>query len=82
MTLDEILHGLFPDGHHVKTSKDGWITGNGKRRGGEPIAVVGVANGVPLDAAGACCNWARTCWAWWKRAATPRSWCWWIRKGS
>ena len=52
MTLDEILHGLFPEGHHIKTSKDGWITGNGKRHGGEPIAVIGVANGVALDAAG------------------------------
>ena len=52
MTLDEILHGLFPSGHSVETSKDGWITGNGNRRSGEPIAVIGVANGVPLDAAG------------------------------
>ena len=52
MTLDEILHGLFPSGHSVKTSKDGWITGDGSRRGGKPIAVIGIANGVPLDAAG------------------------------
>ena len=52
MTLDEVLHGLFPDGHGVKTSKDGWITGHGERRGGGPIAVIGVANSAPLDAAG------------------------------
>ena len=52
MTLDEVLKGLFPSGHDVKASKDGWITGHGKRRGGEPIAVIGVANGVPLGAAG------------------------------
>ena len=52
MTLDEVLKGLFPDGHGVKTSKDGWITGHGKRRGGEPIAVIGVANGRPLGSAG------------------------------
>ena len=52
MTLDEILQSLFPEGHDVKTSKDGWITGHGKRRGGEAIAVIGVANGVPLSTAG------------------------------
>ena len=52
MTLDEVLHGLFPSGHHVKVSKDGWITGQGKRRGGAPVEVIGVANGVPLGAAG------------------------------
>ena len=52
MTLDKILKGLFPSGHDVKVSKDGWITGHGKRRDGDPIAVVGVANGVRLGAAG------------------------------
>ena len=52
MTLDEVLKALFPSGHDIRTSTDGWITGHGKRRGGEPIAVIGVANGVPLDAAG------------------------------
>ena len=52
MTLDEVLVGLFPSGHHVTTSEDGWITGHATRRGGEPIAVIGVANGVPLGAAG------------------------------
>lgn len=52
MTLDEVLKSLFPSGHDVAISKDGWITGHGKRRGGEPIAVIGVANGVPLSTAG------------------------------
>lgn len=52
MTLDEILKGLFPAGHEVEASKDGWITGHGKRHDGGPIAVIGVADGVPLGAAG------------------------------
>ncbi len=52
MTLDEVLKGLFPAGHEVKASKDGWITGLGKRHDGGPIAVIGVANGAPLGAAG------------------------------
>ena len=53
MTLDEVLEGLFPSGHDIRTSTDGWITGHGACRGGTPIAVIGVANGVPLGAAGA-----------------------------
>ena len=52
MTLDEVLKGLFPIGHSIKTGKDGLITGHGRRRGGEPIAVIGVADGVALGAAG------------------------------
>ena len=52
MTLDEVLKGLFPTGHHVAVSKDGWITGHGETRGGVPITVIGVANGVPLGTAG------------------------------
>ena len=52
MTLDEVLEGLFPTGHDVAVSKDGWITGHGKTRDGARIAVIGVANGVPLGAAG------------------------------
>ena len=52
MTLDEVLKSLFPHGHDVKTSHDGWITGHGKRRDGGTIAVIGVANGVPLGTAG------------------------------
>jgi malonate decarboxylase gamma subunit len=52
MTLDEILKGLFPSGHDVKTSAAGIITGTGKRKNGEVIAVIGVANGVALGTAG------------------------------
>ena len=52
MTLDDVLEGLFPSGHDVRISKDGWITGHAGRRGGEPVAVIGVANGVPLGTAG------------------------------
>jgi malonate decarboxylase gamma subunit len=52
MTLDEILKGLFPSGHDVKTSAAGIITGTGKRKQGEDIAVIGVANGVALGTTG------------------------------
>jgi malonate decarboxylase gamma subunit len=52
MTLDEILKGLFPSGHDVKTSAAGIITGTGKRKNGEAIAVIGVANGEALGTAG------------------------------
>src|SRR5271154_2553403 len=53
MTLDEILKGLFPLGHDVKTSAAGLITGTGKRKwGGVPITVIGVANGAALGTAG------------------------------
>jgi malonate decarboxylase gamma subunit len=52
MTLDEILKGLFPSGHDVKTSAAGIITGTGKRKDGEAIAVIGVANGEALGTAG------------------------------
>jgi malonate decarboxylase gamma subunit len=38
MTLDEILKGLFPSGHDVKTSAAGLITGAGKRKQGGSIA--------------------------------------------
>jgi malonate decarboxylase gamma subunit len=51
MTLDEILKGLFPSGHDVKTSLEGVITGAGKRKNGKAIAVIGVANGAPLGTA-------------------------------
>ena len=52
MTLDEILKGLFPSGHDVKTSAAGIITGTGKRKNSEAIAVIGVANGEALGTAG------------------------------
>ncbi len=62
MTLDEILKGLFPSGHDVKTSPEGVITGAGKRRSGKAIAVIGVANGAPLGTAGVLL-WRRRCCA-------------------
>ncbi len=52
MTLDEVLAGLFPGGHRVQVSADGWITGDATRKTGEPIAVIGVAHGVALGTAG------------------------------
>jgi len=52
MTLDEILEGLFPSGHAVKTGPEGVVTGAGKRKNGQAVAVIGVANGAPLGTAG------------------------------
>ena len=52
MTLDDVLKSLFPSGHLVKVSADGWITGSATRKTGTPISVIGVANGVALGAAG------------------------------
>ena len=52
MTLDDVLKGLFPAGHDVKVSPDGLITGTAKRKQGDPISVIGVANGAPLGTAG------------------------------
>ena len=51
MTLDEVLIGLFLAGHDVKTSATGVITGEGTRKNGEAVAIVGVANGAPLGTA-------------------------------
>jgi malonate decarboxylase gamma subunit len=51
MTLDEVLKGLFPSGHDVKTSADGVIIGAGKRKDGGAISVIGMANGSALGAA-------------------------------
>ena len=52
MTLDEVLASLFPGGHHVQVSSQGWITGHATRRTGEPISVLGVAHGAALGTAG------------------------------
>jgi malonate decarboxylase gamma subunit len=52
MTLDEVLDGLFPSGHDVKADTAGIIIATGKRKQGEVIAVIGVANGAALGTAG------------------------------
>lgn len=52
MTLDEVLHSLFPSGHQVNVSEAGWITGTAKRKTGGPISVIGVAHGTALGTAG------------------------------
>lgn len=52
MTLDEVLAGLFPSGHHMTVSKDGLITGHARRKSGGDLAVIGVANGEPLGGHG------------------------------
>ena len=52
MTLDEVLGSLFPAGHHVAVSAEGWITGHATRKTGGAVSVIGVANGVALGTAG------------------------------
>lgn len=52
MTLDEVLKSLFPKGHRVQVSPDGWITGTAALKSGAPLSVIGVANGVALGVAG------------------------------
>jgi malonate decarboxylase gamma subunit len=52
MTLDEVLHSLFPSGQQVKISPSGWITGSATRKTGGPISVIGVAHGTALGTAG------------------------------
>ena len=52
MTLAEVLKSLFPNGHQVQVSPDGWITGQATLKSGGPISVIGVANGVALGVAG------------------------------
>lgn len=52
MTLDEVLNGLFPNGHQVTISEEGWITGAAKTKQGLPISVIGVAHGVALGTKG------------------------------
>ena len=52
MTLDDVLAGLFPDGHDVRRESD-VLTGDGKLADGARIAVVGAINGAPLAPEGA-----------------------------
>ena len=47
MTLDEVLTGLFPDGHQVTQDGD-VVTGTGPLSDGGQIAVIGLVNGAPL----------------------------------
>ena len=53
MTLDDIVGRLFPYGHDIDIGATNLVTGFGKRRRGGSVAVVGIANGEPLDARGA-----------------------------
>lgn len=52
MTRDEILTGLFPDGHAV-AERDGLFFGQGKLGGTEAVAVMGIAEGSVLGVEGA-----------------------------
>ena len=47
MTLDEVLQGLFPDGHSVER-RGNVLTGHGPLTGGGEIAVIGIVDGAPL----------------------------------
>ena len=50
MTLDEILDGLFPNGHGVERRGD-CVVGAGVLPGGGEIAVIGIVDGRPLSPA-------------------------------
>lgn len=52
MTRDEMLAGLFPDGHEV-TVREGIVTGTGMLPGGGSAHVVGVEGGEMLGVEGA-----------------------------
>ncbi|WP_019903717.1 biotin-independent malonate decarboxylase subunit gamma [Methylobacterium sp. 77] len=52
MTLAEILHSLFPDGHGVEIA-DGLVGGDGPFGSGR-LAVVGIDGNTPLGIEGAC----------------------------
>jgi len=52
MPLAEILRSLFPAGHQVEIRQDGLIMGDGKRRSGSVVAVVGIADGTALGISG------------------------------
>lgn len=48
MKLDEILPRLFPAGHDIRVGGDHLILGTGRRAGGGPVEVIGIADGTPL----------------------------------
>ena len=48
MTLDEILKSLFPGGHTVQRSSFNTLSGMGRRDADGDVAVVGIADGVPI----------------------------------
>ena len=52
MTLDEVLAGLFPSGHSLSISAEGWVTGTAKRTAGGDIAVIGIVHGQTLGTQG------------------------------
>lgn len=47
MTLDEVLRGLFPEGHSIDQTGH-LLTGHGPVKDGGEIAVIGIVNGAPL----------------------------------
>ncbi len=48
MTLDEVLTGLFSQGHKIVVSKSNMLTGTATFGDGKPLAVIGVVNGEAL----------------------------------
>ncbi len=52
MTLDDVLAGLFPDGHDVRRTDVNLLTGEGPLRGGGTITVIGAVDEAPLSPAG------------------------------
>ena len=48
MTLDEVLTSLFPAGHSVERGEFHTLHGTGRLTSGGDVALVGVADGLPL----------------------------------
>jgi malonate decarboxylase gamma subunit len=53
MTLDEVLHSLFPSGHTLERGPSGTLHGTAKVEGQSEVTVVGIVGGTPLGVDGA-----------------------------
>jgi malonate decarboxylase gamma subunit len=53
MTLDEVLHSLFPSGHTLERGPSGTLHGTAKVEGQSEMTVVGIVGGTPLGVDGA-----------------------------
>jgi malonate decarboxylase gamma subunit len=53
MTLDEVLHSLFPSGHTLERGPSGTLHGTAKVEGQSEVTVVGIVGGTPFGVDGA-----------------------------
>jgi malonate decarboxylase gamma subunit len=53
MTLDELLHALFPAGHDTRVGAEGILSGTAFLEEGKTVAVIGVVERAPLGVDGA-----------------------------